>query len=241
MAQFVTSKRTRSVLLFVGLVLLLLGLSFIFDRGETAMGKRTIGERFHQETSLTWRGAISDLLGRKPPQPPTYKTYENAKRIALPTPDHEGLSVETAIQKRRSVRNYSGEPMTLTQLAQLLFAAQGITGRMYGEGLRTAPSAGALYPFEIYVVGNSVAGLDKGIYHYAVREHQLELVKEGDFRDDITEAAFQQEMLGEANVSFVLAAVINRTRHKYGERGFRYIYMEAGHISENIYLQASSL
>jgi SagB-type dehydrogenase family enzyme len=241
MAHFLDSKRTRRVLLLLGLVLLLLGFSSIFDRGEKAMEERTIGERFHQETSLSWRGAISDVLGRKPPRPQTYKSYENAKRIALPKPDHEGLSVESAIQKRRSVRNYSGESMTLTELAQLLFAAQGITGRMYGEGLRAAPSAGALYPFEIYVVGNNVAGLDKGIYHYAVREHQLELVKAGDFTDDITEAAFEQEMLGEADVSFVLAAVINRARHKYGERGFRYIYMEAGHISQNIYLQASSL
>ena len=205
------------------------------------MEKRTIGERFHQETSLSWRGAVSDVLWRKPPKPPTYKSYEKAKRITLPGPDYEGLAVETAMQKRRSVRNYSGEPITLAQLAQLLFAAQGVTGSMYGTALRTAPSAGALYPFEIYVVGNNVSGLDKGVYHYAVREHALELLKAGDFRDDITEAALQQDMLGEANVSFVLAAVINRARHKYGERGFRYIYMEAGHISQNIYLQATSL
>ncbi len=205
------------------------------------MENRTIGERFHQETTLTWRGALGDVFRRKPPKPPAYKSYARAKRIALPSPGHEGLSVERALRERRSVRNYSSEAMTLDQLAQLLFAAQGVTGHMYGEPLRTAPSAGALYPFETYVVANNVEALDKGIYHYAVREHQLELVKAGDFRGDITGAALQQEMLGDADVAFVLAAVIDRTRHKYGERGFRYVYMEAGHISQNIYLQAVSL
>ncbi len=236
-----STNRTRRILLLVGLVSGLLALDLMFDRGEKAMENRTIGERFHQETTLTWRGALGDVFRRKPPKPPAYKSYARAKRIALPSPGHEGLSVERALRERRSVRNYSSEPMTLDQLAQLLFAAQGVTGHMYGEPLRTAPSAGALYPFEIYVVANNVEALDKGIYHYAVREHQLELVKAGDFRGDITGAALQQEMLGDADVAFVLAAVIDRTRHKYGERGFRYVYMEAGHISQNIYLQAVSL
>jgi SagB-type dehydrogenase family enzyme len=112
---------------------------------------------------------------------------------------------------------------------------------MYGQSLRAAPSAGALYPFEIYVMAHNIEGLDPGIYHYAVRDHQLELVAMGDFRSRITGAALQQDMLGEANAAFVLAAVFDRARHKYGERGFRYVYMEAGHISQNIYLQAISL
>ena len=235
------TNRTGRILLLLGLVVGLLGFGFMFDRGEEAMEKKTIGQRFHQKTALTWRGVIGDVLGRKPPRPPAYKSYAKARRIVLPSPAHEGASVEAALRKRRSVRNYSSDPLTLTQLAQLLFAAQGTTGRMYGEPLRTAPSAGALYPFEIYVVANNVEALDRGIYHYAVREHQLELVREGDFRGAITEAALQQEMLGEADVSFVLAAVVDRTRYKYGERGFRYVYMEAGHISQNIYLQAVSL
>ncbi len=235
------TKRTGRILLLLGLVIGLLGFGFVSYHGEQAMEKETIGERFHQETALTWRGVIADVFGRKPPKPPAYKRYPKAKRIVLPSPDHDGSSVEAALRQRRSVRNYSSEPMPLAQLAQLLFAAQGITGQMYGEPLRTALSAGALYPFEIYVVANNVEALDRGIYHYAVREHQLELLKAGDFRGDITEAALQQDMLGQAQVSFVLAAVVDRTRHKYGERGFRYIYMEAGHISQNVYLQAVSL
>ena len=187
------------------------------------MERGTIGERFHEETSLTWGSAIGDVLRRKPPEPPPYKTYPSAMRVTLPSPVHKGLSVETAIRKRRSIRDYAGDPLTVPQLAELLFAAQGITGRIFGQALRTAPSAGALYPFEIYVVANNVEGLEKGIYHYAVMEHELELVKAGDFADDVSEAALQQDMLGQANVSFVLAALLDRTRHKYGERGFRYI------------------
>lgn len=241
MVHFVNSEQTRRVILLLGVVLLLFGFSSLLDHREKAMEKRTIGERFHQATALAWRGASGDLGGRKPAKPPAYKHYENAETIALPRPEGDGLSVEAAIARRRSARSYSGEPMALTELARLLFAGQGITGRLYDQTLRTAPSAGALYPFEIYVVVNNVAGLDRGIYHYAVREHRLELVKAGDYRREITQAALQQDMLGEAAASFVLAAVVNRTRYKYGERGWRYVYMEAGHISQNIYLQAVSL
>ena len=149
--------------------------------------------------------------------------------------------METAMKERRSVRNYTREPLTLPQLSQLLYAAQGVTGFMHGQPLRSAPSAGALYPFEIYVLAHNVEGLERGIYHYAVKDHQLEVAATGDFRKQITRAALQQEMLGEADVAIVLAAVFDRCRHKYGERGYRYVYMEAGHISQNICLQAVSL
>ena len=199
------------------------------------------GESFHQATSLSWRSVFGELFRSKPPKPAQYKTYPRAKRFALPRPHYKGLPVEIAIKKRRSVRNYGREQLGLPQLSQLLYAAQGITGTMYGQPLRAAPSAGALYPFEIYVMAHNIEGLDPGIYHYAVRDHQLELVETGDFRSRITSAALQQDMLGEADAAFVLAAVFDRTRHKYGERGFRYVYMEAGHISQNIYLQAVSL
>lgn len=126
-------------------------------------------------------------------------------------------------------------------LSQLLFAAQGITGKIYGTPLRTAPSAGALYPIEIYLVVNKVAELEPGIYHYSIRKHALELLKSGDFRGRITPAGLKQEMLGQAGATFILSAIFDRTRHKYGERGFRYVYIEAGHISQNIALQAVSM
>ena len=203
--------------------------------------KLTTGEHFHYETSLTWRGVLGDVFGAKPKKPPQYKTYPGTKKVKLPKPEYRGMILEDAIEQRRSVRNYSKKPITTAQLSQLLFAAQGITGKIYGQPLRSAPSAGALYPFEIYVVVNNVQDLQRGIYHYSVLDHALELVKAGDFRRKITDAGLEQEMLGDAAVTFVLSAIFDRLRHKYGERGFRYAYIEAGHISQNIYLQSVSL
>ena len=98
-----------------------------------------------------------------------------------------------------------------------------------------------MYPIEVYAIVNNVEGLQKGIYHYSVLDHALELIKEGDFRNAITSAGLKQEMLGDSGVTFVLSAIFDRTRHKYGERGIRYFYMEGGHISQNISLQAVSL
>jgi len=151
------------------------------------------------------------------------------------------MILEEAIEKRRSVRSYSSEAITLDQLSQLLFASQGVSGRIYGQPLRSAPSAGALYPIEIYPVVNNVQDLAQGIYHYSILEHALELTRSGDFHLEITAAGLGQEMLGVAGVTFILSAIFDRTSHRYGERGLRYAYMEAGHISQNIYLQAVSL
>lgn len=145
------------------------------------------------------------------------------------------------MSKRRSVREYTKRPIPLTELSQLLFAAQGVTGNIYGINLRTAPSAGALYPFEVYIIVNQVEGLKTGIYHYSVRDHSIALIREGDYRNDMMNAALGQEVIRDAGVLFVLSAVFKRTKSKYGERGYRYVYMEAGHISQNIYLQAASL
>ncbi|MCH7732003.1 MAG: SagB/ThcOx family dehydrogenase [Candidatus Marinimicrobia bacterium] len=234
----------QKIRIFVIPAVLLLVL--VYSYGQLAAKQKprkgfSIGERFHQETSLTWRGVIGNLFLTKPKKPPQYKTYPGAKLVKLPKPKYQGITVEEAIEKRRSVRNYSTRPISLLELSQLLFAAQGVTGRMYGEPLRSTPSAGALYPIEIYVVVNNVQGLSQGIYHYAIRNHELELIKSGDFSAKITDAGLEQEMLGEADVTFILSAIFDRIRHKYGERGFRYVYMEAGHISQNIYLQAVSL
>jgi SagB-type dehydrogenase family enzyme len=201
----------------------------------------SIGERFHYETSLTWRGVLGDMFRAKPKKPPQYKTYPSSKKVELPKPKYRGMVLEEAIEKRRSIRNYSKEAISMAQLSQLLFAAQGVTGKMYDKALRTAPSAGALYPFEVYVVINNVQDVPQGIYHYLVLDHALELVKAGDFSGKISDAGLDQDMLGAAGVTFVLSAIFDRVRCKYGERGYRYAYMEAGHISQNIYLQAVSL
>ncbi len=200
-----------------------------------------ISDRFHYETSLTWRGVLGDMFRDRPKKPPQYKNYPNSEKVALPKPQHCGITLEEAVSKRRSARNYSKKTLSTAQLSELLFAAQGVTGKTYGHPLRAAPSAGALYPFEIYAVVNNVEDLPQGIYHYSVLDHALELVKAGDFSAKITGAGLAQEMLGDSGVTFILSAIFDRIRCKYGQRGLRYVYMEAGHISQNIYLQAVSL
>ena len=203
--------------------------------------KLSIGQRFHKETILTVTGSIGDIFKSKPDKPKMHKNFPDKKKISLPAPQYQGLSVEDAIKKRRSVRNYSKRPLTQLQLSQLLFAAQGVTGQSYRQALRTAPSAGALYPFEIYVVVNNVKGLERGIYHYSFLDHTLELLKTGDFRRKVVKAGLEQDMLGKSGVTFILSAVFDRVCHKYGQRGYRYVYMEAGHISQNICLESVSL
>ncbi|MEM2842541.1 MAG: SagB/ThcOx family dehydrogenase [Candidatus Bathyarchaeia archaeon] len=151
------------------------------------------------------------------------------------------MSVEEAIAKRRSIRDYSNEPLTFQQLSQLLWAAQGITDLK--TRFRAAPSAGATYPLEVYVVlgSNSVVGLNAGIYHYNPLTHELKLLFEGDFRANLASAALDQRWVKTAPVNIILAAVYERTTRVYGDRGVRYVHMEAGHIGENIYLQATAL
>lgn len=233
------SQRKISVLMPI--VALLAFVCILLAQDKDPKEKLSIGERFHYETAQTWKGVIGDMFRSKPKMPPQYKTYPGSKKMELPKPEYRGITLEEAIEKRRSVRNYSDKAITMAQLSQLIFAAQGVTGHMYGKALRTAPSAGALYPFEVYVVVNNVEDLPRGIYHYSVLDHVLELVKDGDFRSKITNAGLQQEMLGDAGVTFVLSAIFDRVRHKYGERGYRYTYIEAGHISQNLYLQSVSL
>jgi SagB-type dehydrogenase family enzyme len=229
------------VILTISALLLIFIMGMASGLKQRPATDRSIGGRFHDETSLTWREVIGDIFRSRPDKPGQYKDYPGAERIKLPNPDYQGRTVEEAIKARRSVRNYSDKTLSMQQLSQLLFAAQGITGSMHGQLLRTAPSAGALYPFEVYVAVHNIEGLPRGIYHYGVREHELQLVKRGDFRDEITSAGLKQDMLGHADATFILSALFDRTGHKYGERGYRYVYMEAGHISQNIALQAVSL
>lgn len=159
--------------------------------------------------------------------------------IELPAPITRGtMSVEEAILKRRSIRNFLNKPLSLEDVSQLLWAAQGITDPV--RGFRAAPSAGATYPLEVYVVvgKNGVAGLFEGLYHYKPNKHVLEYLLEGDLRSSLADAALGQSPIREAPISIVIAAIYERTTNRYGERGIRYVHMEAGHVGQNIYLQA---
>jgi len=159
--------------------------------------------------------------------------------VGLPEPSFNGnVSVEEALRERRSVRVYAEVPLTLSDLGQVLWAAQGVTN---DRGYRTAPSAGALYPLEVYVVAGNIMGLEPGIYHYRPGEHLLIQTASGDQRAALQAAAVNQTSVGDAPVTIVIAAVPDRTTAKYGERGMRYVSMEAGHAAENVYLQAQAI
>jgi SagB-type dehydrogenase family enzyme len=170
--------------------------------------------------------------------------------IKLPPPKLSGnASLEETILRRRSVRRYRGDPLNLSQLSQILWSAQGITG---GENLRAAPSAGATYPLEIFVVvgkqgviaseaKQAPEELQAGIYHYEVDSHSLSLHKPGELRPDLARATLGEEFIMEAPVAIVICALYHRTSYRYGRRGERYVHMEVGHAGENIHLQAVAL
>lgn len=152
----------------------------------------------------------------------------------LPEPNATGtLSLEEALLARRSIRDYSDQEVDLESISQLLWAAQGITDT---HGHRTAPSAGALYPLELYVISA------EGVFHYLPENHALEVIKMGDFRADLHAAALQQDPVREAPLVFVVTAVYARTSAKYGpERSPRYVQLETGHAAQNLLLQAAAL
>ena len=164
------------------------------------------------------------------------ESQKSDRSISLPAPAKSGdVSVETALQQRRSVRSYAPEPLSLKDIAQLLWAAQGITSH---HGLRTAPSAGALYPLETYIVSGNVSGLKEGIYRYVPQQHALTLVQSGDHRGKLSTSALGQGFVREAPAVIVLTGVSSRITGKYGQRGIQYMIMEAGHAAQNVCLQA---
>lgn len=159
--------------------------------------------------------------------------------IKLPQPfSNSKTSIEKTLRERRSIRAYKDLPISLSELSQLLWAAQGISG---AGGRRTVPSAGALYPLEISVIAGNVSGLQAGIYVYKPEGHEMLRIADGDKRDELSRAARGQPAIRDASAVLVISAVHERTTIKYGERGNRYVHMEAGHAAQNVYLQAVSL
>ena len=160
--------------------------------------------------------------------------------IQLPEPRLEGnLSVERALRDRRSLRSYKNQPLTIAEVGQLLWAAQGVTDK--ARGYRTAPSAGATFPFAVYLVAGNVTGLAAGINQYDCPHHRLMLRREGDFRAKLSESALGQSSITDGALNIVLTAIYERTTQRYGDRGVRYVHIEAGHIAQNVLLQAGAL
>lgn len=165
--------------------------------------------------------------------------FGQGRVYALPEPRLEGpMSLEEAIKARRSLRDYTGEPVSLAAVGQLLWAAQGVTSE---RGARAAPSAGGTYPLEVYVVAGQVTGLEPGVYRYRPEQHDLVGVTAGDLRPELAAASLNQAWVRDAALDIVITADYARTTGTYGERGIRYVDLEAGHAAQNLHLQAIAL
>lgn len=164
---------------------------------------------------------------------------KTAHSIKLPAPAYRSnTSIEEALKQRRSVRTYKDEALTLEQISQLLWAAQGITS---APGLRTAPSAGGLYPLQVYLISGKVQGLAAGIYRYLPAEHALEMLASGDKRNELAAAAHEQNDVKNSAIDLIITGVYKKENEKYGNHGERFVHLEAGHAAQNVYLQAVSL
>jgi SagB-type dehydrogenase family enzyme len=200
-----------------------------------------VGDTFQQETKYE-RGRLGGDRMDWSREPTPFKEYPNAPKVALDPPVFDkGAVLWEAMRRRRSVRDFARQSLSRADVSQLLWAAQGVTATQHGYALRTAPSAGALYPIETYVIVHAVETIAPGIYHYDVRAHALEQIKTGDFRLAVAQAALDQDMAYEAGLVFVWTALFQRSKWKYGQRAYRYVYLDAGHIAQNVALAAVAL
>lgn len=169
------------------------------------------------------------------------------QEIKLPAAKLKGdISLEEALNGRRSERNFIDKPISIDKLGQLLWSVYGVTKPMqqerFGGGFKTAPSAGATYPLEIYAAVKNVEGLESGLYRYIPSNHSILKVSEGVDPSKLREVSYNQKMVGEAPVVICFAAVFSRTTNKYGDRGReRYVCMDLGHAAQNLYLQSYTL
>jgi SagB-type dehydrogenase family enzyme len=196
-----------------------------------------IGERYHEETKYVPGHLGGALDWQNMPEP--HKNYASPlATIALPEPFIEkSANVWEVLGRRRSTRAFSpARDLPLGLLSSLLWSTQGITATDGEWHFRAAPSAGALYPIETYIFARAVEGLEQGIYHFRPHMFDMEFIRKGDFAVALADAALGQEMILEAQATFLWTAVVARSTWKYKQRAYRYIYMDAGHIAQNLYL-----
>jgi SagB-type dehydrogenase family enzyme len=202
--------------------------------------KNSLGYRYLQETKFDeqtlWRKARLDIA---PAQP--FKQYNDGEKIKLPTDWEMNKSLRETLQYRRSHRRYGQKPLKMEDLAMLLWASQGISGRAGNFFFRTAPSAGALYPVETYLSIQKIESLSPGLYHFHPAEFSLEKISDGFAGKEVAEAALGQNFMMNAGVVVIWSAILRRNFSKYGHRGLRYVMMDAGHICQNLLLAAEAL
>lgn len=217
----------------------------------------SLSELYHENTKL--HPLTAQASGMVPPETYSseekqamsraYKQYPSARRIRLPKVESlqaSELSFDEVISSRRSVRNFTDAELALEDFSRILYQSYGITGEMTLPGggtqyLRAAPSAGALYPAEIYLGIRRVTGVEPGVYHYNVKNHELELLIQGDLTEDLSRICGGQDYVSKAAVVILISAVFQRTKRKYGERGYRYALLDVGHLGQNIYLACTAL
>jgi len=200
-----------------------------------------IGDGFQQGTKYVRDSLPGGYLDRST-QPNPFKEYNDKRKIELYHPDDIcNISLMDSLKKRKSVRSYSKKPISREELSFILWASNGTQRTEGGMEFRTAPSAGGLYPIETYVVINRVDGIEQGVYHYNIRRHALEELELGNFGRQIALAALDQRMCLEASFVIIWTAIFERSKWKYKQRGYRYMYLDAGHIAENLALACTGI
>jgi len=199
-----------------------------------------IGDKFQHSTKHSRERLLGGYLDWAN-KPESYKKYSLAKIIKLSQNfSRQTLPIVETLRRRRSTRLFSTEPLSLDDLSFLIWACTGIQRKERGSKFHTAPSAGALYPIETYLVVNNVENLEKAVYHYNIEAHALEELNAGDFAEETAHAALEQKLCAEAPVVVVWTAVFERSKWKYAQRAYRYAYLEAGHIAQNLALASTS-
>jgi SagB-type dehydrogenase family enzyme len=202
---------------------------------------RPLGHYFFQNTKYSTSGEMYQQ-DRYTHERSKYKSYPDATKVLLPREFNQfGENLVQCLEARRSRRKFSDSPLSLPELSFLLWASGGISQVQPNREYRTAPSAGGLYPIETYIAVGNVEGLAAGLYHWDVRDHAVELLKEGDVRPEISQAALDQKMFERAPAVLIWSAVVNRSAWKYRDRAFRYIFLDVGHIAAQFSLAAVAI
>lgn len=211
----------------------------LHEARERLLGKRhlfSVSELYHENSKIV---AAAPGIAHTPESLAVgatgFKRYTYSPAVELPLPTATGALVASMFA-RRSARDYAPEPLTLGEIGDLAYSASGLAD----ERRRPAPSAGGLYPLELYIAALDVTGLDQGLYHYNLRDHRLDQVSRGDCRPELAKAIFIEDAVAQAAAAFILSGVFGRSKIKYGERAYRFVLLEAGHVMQNLLLAAQS-
>lgn len=203
--------------------------------------EKNVGDDFQAETKYSRNKSLGGNLDWAN-KPEIYKSYSSSKTILLPNQFQAStITLNEVLKKRKSIRSFSIQPLSKNDLAFLLWASAGIQRTEHGYEFRTTPSAGALYPIETYIAANNVEDIEKGIYHYNIKNHLMEEIKLGNFGEKLAHAALDQEMCADASIVFIWTSIFRRSKWKYSQRAYRYIYLDAGHIAQNLGLAVTSI